>query len=50
MLIELQHPFSLNWTKGYLVTNPENRSRGDRTTVSYARYPHVCSFGIYSCT
>lgn len=45
MLIELQPPFSGTWTKGYVISNSENRkyvclvnSLDGRTTISYARY------------
>lgn len=45
MKIKLEYPFCEKWSKGYLVTNSENRrnvilynNTKDRTTVSYARY------------
>lgn len=45
MKIELESPFKEKWSKGYIVTNKENRrmvvlfnSHTNRTTISYARY------------
>lgn len=45
MKLNLTYPFTTKYTKGYLVTNKENRkmvclynNHKDRTTISYARY------------